>query len=180
MAPTRRPDPEKEARSILDDLNIRGVPVPVDRIAKSLGAMLRYSPLDEELSGMIYVKDGKPIIGVNALHHPNRQRFSIAHEIGHLVMHRDLITERVHVDKEFPVELRALKRDAVSALGTDIIEIEANRFGAALLVPQPFLEKELASRRFDIDDDGPIEELARQLRVSKQMLEYRIRNLPRR
>jgi len=180
MAPARRPNPEKEARSVLDRFSIRGVPVPVDRIAKNLDAVLRFSPLDEELSGMIYVKDGRPIIGVNALHHPNRQRFSIAHEIGHLVMHRDLITEQVHVDKTFPIELQALHRDAVSALGTEIVEIEANRFAAALLVPEPFLEKELASRRFDIDDEGPIDELARQLRVSKQMLEYRIRNLPKR
>jgi Zn-dependent peptidase ImmA (M78 family) len=159
---------------------IHGVPVPVDRIAKDMGATLRYSPLDDELSGMIFVKDGRPIIGINALHHPNRQRFSIAHEIGHLEMHRDLITEKVHVDKEFRIELRALRRDAASALGTDIIEIEANRFAAALLVPDFFIEKALASRRFDIDDDAPIDDLARQLRVSKQMLEYRIRNLPKR
>ncbi|SNT71932.1 ImmA/IrrE family metallo-endopeptidase [Amphiplicatus metriothermophilus] len=180
MAPARRPNPEKTAHAVLERMAIHGVPVPVDRIAKDMGATLRYSPLDDELSGMIFVKDGRPIIGINALHHPNRQRFSIAHEIGHLEMHRDLITEKVHVDKEFRIELRALRRDAASALGTDIIEIEANRFAAALLVPDFFIEKALASRRFDIDDDAPIEDLARQLRVSKQMLEYRIRNLPKR
>jgi Zn-dependent peptidase ImmA (M78 family) len=56
--------------------------VPVDRIAKGLGAQLRFSPLDEELSGMIYISDGTPIIGINSLHHPNRQRFSIGYEIG--------------------------------------------------------------------------------------------------
>lgn len=177
MALARRPNPEREAHSVLERMNVRGVPVPVDKLAKGVGAVLRYSPLDEELSGMIYVKDGRPIIGVNALHHPHRQRFTIAHEIGHLEMHRDLITEQIHVDKDFPIELRALKRDQVSALGTDIVEIEANRFAAALLAPDFFIEKALASRRFDIDDDTPIEELARQLRVSKQMLEYRIRNL---
>lgn len=180
MAPAKQPNPEKAAHAVLERMNINSVPVPVDKIAKGLGAALRYSPLDEELSGMIYVKEGQPIIGINALHHPNRQRFSIAHEIGHLEMHRDLITEKVHVDKDFPIELRALRRDAISALGTDIVEIQANRFAAALLVPDFFVEKALASRRFDIDDEAPIEELARQLRVSKQMLEYRIRNLPKR
>ena len=179
MPPARRPDPEKEANKVLDQMNIRGVPVPVDKIAKGMGAVLRYSPLDEELSGMIYVKDGQPIIGVNAMHHPSRQRFSIAHEIGHLVMHRALITDQVHVDKEFPVELYALKRDAASALGTETVEIEANRFAAALLVPEFFVEKELHAA-VDIDNDAPVEELARRLKVSRQMLEYRIRNLPRR
>jgi Zn-dependent peptidase ImmA (M78 family) len=38
---------------------------------------------------MIYISDGMPIIGINSLHHPNRQRFSIGHEIGHLVLHRN-------------------------------------------------------------------------------------------
>jgi len=33
-------------------------------------------------------------------------------------------------------------------------------------------------KEFDIDDDGPIEQLAKKFRVSKQALEYRIRNRP--
>lgn len=167
--------PEKKAQELLDRLNIRGAPVPVERIAKAVGAEVRYSPLDDELSGMIYIKDGRPIIGVNALHHPNRQRFTLGHEIGHLELHRELITEQIHVDKQFPVG--SLKRDGKSALGMDNIEIEANRFSAALLIPRDVLEQALAARPLDIDDDGPIEELARRLRVSKQALEYRIRNL---
>ena len=71
-----------EAHRVLNQFSIFAAPVPVDRIAKGLGATLQFAPLDDELSGMAYVKDGKPIIGVNSLHHPNRQRFTIAHEIG--------------------------------------------------------------------------------------------------
>lgn len=154
--------------------NIRTQPVPVEKIARSLGADLRFQPMDNELSGMIYIKDDVPIIGINALHHPNRQRFTIAHECGHLVMHKNVITSAVHVDKQFSV----LWRDTVSATGTDLMEIEANQFAAELLMPKDLIEKALADVRFDIDNEKPIEDLAKKFKVSKQALEYRIRNLP--
>jgi len=147
------------------------VPTPVEKIAKAMGAQVRYSPFDDDLSGMIYIKDGVPIIGVNSLHHPLRQRFTIAHELGHLELHREMITSKVHVDKDFPV----LMRDPKSATGTEKVEIEANQFAAELLMPEALIKQALESEPFDIDDDGPIEELAKKFRVSKQALEYRIR-----
>ena len=122
---------------------------------------------------MIYIKDGIPLIGVNSLHHPNRQRFTIAHELGHLEMHRELITSTVHVDKKFPV----LMRDSVAATGTDEIEIAANSFAAALLMPQELLEKALGTVAFDIEDSSPLDELAKRFKVSRQTLEYRINNM---
>lgn len=80
------PNPERAreaARAILRDFGVKGVPVPVERIIKARNIVLQYAPLEEDLSGMAYIKDGVGIIGVNALHHPNRQRFSAAHELGH-------------------------------------------------------------------------------------------------
>src|SRR5450759_2056384 len=99
MNTRRKIEPEKAARELLEAQGIRKAPIPVDKIAKALGVQIRYSPLDEELSGMIYIKDGIPIIGVNALHHPNRQRFTIANELGHLALHREMITSEIDVDK---------------------------------------------------------------------------------
>jgi Zn-dependent peptidase ImmA (M78 family) len=119
---------------------------------------------------MIFIKDGVPIIGVNSLHHPNRQRFTIAHEIGHLVMHRNKLSSTVHVDKIF-------ERGVLATLGSDQDEIEANRFAAELLIPRAFLEKEITDESFDIDDDRPMERLAKLFRVSRQMLEFRFQNL---
>lgn len=136
-----------------------------------MGAQVRYSPFDDDLSGMIYIKDGIPIIGVNSLHHPHRQRFTIAHELGHLELHREMITSKVHVDKDFPV----LMRDPKSATGTEKVEIEANQFAAELLMPEALIKQALENEPFDIDDDSPIEELAKKFRVSRQALEYRIR-----
>jgi len=165
--------PYIRAQKLLAQLSIKSLPTPVEKIAKALGAEVRFAPFDEELSGMIHIKEGVPIIGVNSLHHPNRQRFTIAHELGHLELHRDMITRNVHVDKEFPV----LMRDTKSSTGTEQIEIEANQFAAELLMPRLMIDQVLTGKQFDIEDDRPIEELAKKFRVSKQALEYRIRSL---
>lgn len=163
-------NPKDLAIDLLKSHNIRSSPVPVDKIAKAMGVQLKFSPLDDELSGMVFIKEGTPIIGVNSLHHPNRQRFTIAHELGHLVMHRNILENEVHVDKQFKI----LMRDNLASSGTDNIEIEANKFAAELLLPS-FLLDELLSKEFDIEDEGPLEALAKKFKVSKQMLEYRIR-----
>lgn len=126
---------------------------------------------------MIYINDNTPIIGVNSLQHPNRQRFTIAHEIAHLELHRELISGQVHVDKGFHVQFAGLNRDATSALGTEEIEIQANAFAAELLMPTAFLHQALQSKPFDIDDDAPLEELARKFKVSRQAFEFRLMNL---
>jgi Zn-dependent peptidase ImmA (M78 family) len=82
-----------------------------------------------------------------------------------------MITTRVHVDKEFP----ALMRDQRSAAGTERAEVEANQFAAELLIPRRLLDQVLAGKQFDIEDEKPLEDLARKFRVSRQALEYRIR-----
>lgn len=164
---------QKRAKELLEEHGVSAAPVPVERIAKGLEAQLRFSPLDDELSGMVYVKDGTPIIGVNALHHPNRQRFTLAHEVGHLVLHRAEITKQIHVDKGF----RMLMRNAASAAGVDEMEIEANFFAAELLMPEEFLARSLQGQSFDIDDEGAVSALAREYKVSTAAMRFRLGNL---
>jgi Zn-dependent peptidase ImmA (M78 family) len=166
-------NPRQEARKILEELEITRPPVPVEKIARHLGAQLRFSPLDGEISGMIYIKDGVPIIGINSLHHPNRQRFTIAHECGHLLLHRPLITHEIHVDKKFPV----LRRDDKSATGTEKIEIQANQFAAELTMPHVLLLAELGNNIVDIDDSALIERLAQQFKMSTDAMKIRVVNL---
>ncbi len=160
-------------QSLLNDHDVGAPPVPVERIAKSLDCELRYSPLDDELSGMIFVHEDTPIIGVNALHHPTRQRFTIAHECGHLILHKQQITKEVHVDKAFPM----LMRDSVSAAGVDEMEIEANLFAAELLMPRDLLAQALGNKPFDIDDESAVSTLARSFRVSPSAMRFRLGNL---
>jgi len=171
MAPRKKPRWDEQAEALREELGITSIPVPVERIARALGAQIRYSPLDDEISGMIFMRDGSPIIGVNSLHHVHRQRFTIAHEIAHLKLHREQLAASIHVDKTF----RILHRDEKAAMGTDQVEIAANQFAAALLVPRSILDAEFKGKTFDIDDERPLEALSKKLRVSKQTLEYRIR-----
>lgn len=163
-------DPREQAIALLTKLGITKSPVPVEKIAKHLKAQVRFSPLDDEISGMIHIRDGQAIIGINSLHHPNRQRFSIAHELGHLVLHKSMVTSQVHVDKEFPV----LMRDTKAYSGSDKIEIEANQFAAELLMPKAFLQEMLADKKFDVDDETFVESLAQRFKVSKQAMGLRI------
>jgi Zn-dependent peptidase ImmA (M78 family) len=158
------------ARSILRELGVSAPPVPVERIIKSRKIVLQYAPLDEDLSGMAYIKDGIGIIGVNALHHPNRQRFSAAHELAHHVLHAPDIRQAVHVDKG----IRVLFRDDLSALGTEPMEIEANAFASELLIPGELLAAALEGGGVDIEDEARVEALARKFRVSPSAMRFRL------
>ena len=85
------------------------------------------------------------------------------------MLHRNLLSNEVHVDKQFKI----LMRNSKSSAGTDAMEVEANKFAAELLLPEFLIGDVLAHSTFDIDDPAPLEELAKKFRVSKQML-----NLP--
>jgi Zn-dependent peptidase ImmA (M78 family) len=173
MTPQRRKAIRAHAQKLLEEHGVTSAPVPVERVAKSL-AQVRFSPLDDELSGMVYVKEGTPIIGVNALHHPNRQRFTIAHECGHLILHRAEITKGIHVDKDFPT---MLMRDSLSSAGVNEMEIEANLFASELLMPALLLASSLQDEPFDIDDEGAVTALAKQYKVSVSAMRFRLGNL---
>ncbi|WID95166.1 ImmA/IrrE family metallo-endopeptidase [Bosea vestrisii] len=158
------------ARTIIAEFPVRAAPVPVERIVKARGIVLQYAPLADELSGMAYIRDGVRIIGVNALHHPNRQRFTIAHELAHHELHPEQLREEVHLDKAF----RVMMRDDVAAQGVDLWEIEANAFAAELLMPHAFLKDVVDPVGLDLDDDERLESLARKFRVSTSALRYRL------
>lgn len=168
----KSPDPKKRAQEVLAELNITDGPVAVDYIAQKKGITVRFVPLKEDLSGIIFIKDGAVIV-VNSLHHPNRQRFTLGHEVGHFELHLKEIGSEVHVDKKF----LAFARNAKSAMGWDRKEIQANQFAAELLVPQRFLIQELRERIVDVEDEDLVSELAGKFQVSRQMMTFRIGEL---
>jgi Zn-dependent peptidase ImmA (M78 family) len=176
--PVRR----KYIRSLVDKLlvtqRIQSAPVQVENIARALGADVVYQPADDDLSGFLFrdYKQRSAIIGVNAKHHPNRQRFTIAHEIGHFLLHE---YEGFHFDgtnQGFQLRLR----DEESSKGTDDDEREANLFAAELLMPKRFLETDIA-KIVDLDllddDADSLKTLAARYQVSAQALTYRLVNL---
>jgi Zn-dependent peptidase ImmA (M78 family) len=167
MAPQKK-HAREDAHRLFEEHKIKSAPVAVERIAKSLGVRVQYAPLDGDLSGMAYIKDGVPIVGINSLHHPNRQRFTLAHELGHIRLHRVHLENQVHVDKG------SLRRDAVTATGEDDLEVEANAFASELLMPHDLLQAALDGRTIDLEDDEMISALAKRFRVSEAAIRFRL------
>ena len=118
---------------------------------------------------MSFIKNGVAVIILNLNHHPNRRRFTLAHEIGHHLLHKSYLANNVHVDK-----IVLLPRNFVSSQAKDIKEIQANAFAAELLMPEVELRR---YRAVDLNDDDLLYGLAKKLKVSVTALTYRLNNL---
>lgn len=157
----------QQANELLRSQHVSSAPVPIDRIAKAQGVHIRYAALDDGLSGMAFVRDGQRVIAVNALHHLHRQRFTIAHELAHHVLHADILANGdVHVDRVI------LHRAALAASGIDKIEIAANVFASELLMPE-FLIRQIGIV-VDMLDEAKLAALAKRLKVSVAALQFRL------
>lgn len=164
---------ETIVRELLQEHKVETPPVPVDDIARKLGAEIRYLPFKGEggISGMLFRQEKEAVIGVNSLHHPNRQRFTIAHEIGHMLLHRG---SDIYIDKTlFTFNLR----DDVSSEASNRDEIEANCFAAELLMPKQMLLSDLRGQETDLENEEDLLDVARKYRVSLQAMTFRLTNL---
>lgn len=162
---------KRKAQELLKSGKVKRVPVPVDKLARIAGASVHYEPFDGQVSGMVHRQGkGAAVIGVNSAHSTTRQRFTIAHEIGHLILHAH---EKLHVDERFPLAFR----NDESSRATQETEIEANQFAAALLMPVDFLQKEIESLPEDMEDEKAVAELARRFEVSEQAMTIRLTSL---
>ena len=156
-----------KANAVLEAAGLPGAPIPVEKVARSLGIQVRYAPFDGDISGMAFIKDGVSIIGVNNLHHPHRQRFTLAHELGHVVLHPAELERQIHLDKG------SLYRDALSSTGTSAHERTANAFASELLMPTRLMAT-VVDPRLDLEDDEAVGRLARKFRVSVAAMHYRL------
>ena len=164
-----RIDLERKAKQTLQKVGISAIPVPIERVASRLGIKIKLEDLGEECSGVLVRKRERAVIGVNWRHHSNRQRFSIAHEIGHFVLH----SGETYIDKGYSIHFRALE----SGSGTKKEEMEANAFAAALLMPTTMVREAFAQQPFDLTEDDALEMLAERFKVSTQAMTYRLMDL---
>src|SRR5689334_9596460 len=136
----------REARRVLEQHRISSAPVDVESLARKWAHVLKQS-LSEDISGML-VPLPNPIdrrhwaIVVNNSHSVVRQRFTMAHELAHLLLHG---YTAAHADRGFKVRLR----DSHSAEGRVLEEIEANNFAAELLMPEPLLRQRLQNHTIE-------------------------------
>jgi Zn-dependent peptidase ImmA (M78 family) len=172
--PVRIEAARRAAETLIERLDIRTAPVDVAFIARTLGLQIVYNDLGEDVSGLLVTKDSKAAICVREGDALVRQRFTIAHEIGHFVLrHQFEDGEHVHVDEGFKVTARSNTR----TLGHDPKEVEANQFAAALLMPSALLRPRV--KRFGVVhlQDHQVVELAREFRVSEQAMALRLNAL---
>lgn len=135
-------------------------PLDVHTLVKYLGIRLVSIPMKDEISGSLSLSEnGKEwIIKVNALHHPNRQRFTIAHELAHFARHRSL-------QAQFEDQNFFRKGDL------NVMEAEANRFAGELLMPEsPFRDR---AKLFN----GSIEAIAQHFKTSTLAVRVRAKQL---
>jgi Zn-dependent peptidase ImmA (M78 family) len=136
------------------------LPVEPIAIAKAMGIEVSATgPFDGSNvneSGHYMNRNGRPLITYNWADAPVRQRFTIAHEIGH----------HVHGDLDAPRDTS----EQFSARSRDPREIAANRFAAAMLMPAALVKHMVLEQR--VTD---LSKLAKTFGVSTAAMEFRLK-----
>lgn len=149
-------DETKKAKEVVEQilkkLEISSPPVPIEKVAEFFGVrVLRYPKFPDSVSGALLKDGGLNIIGVNENHPATRQRFTIAHELGHYLLDHD---HQAIFDDVFDKP--------------DNKEREANKFAAELLMPREILFEDVDRQEYDIPG------LANRYDVSEQAISVRL------
>lgn len=172
-------DIEKDAQDVLDTLKVNELPIPVVEVAERSGATVTKFDLGDDISGVLHIKNSKATIGYNPNEPKLRQRFTIAHELGHFIIHKHDEKDRIYLDNEnyfYPIKFRTT---IIKMSDKDFEEErEANAFAAALLMPLRLVQREIKNYNgFDVSDSKMITDLAKKFDVSTSAMCYRIFNL---
>ncbi len=114
----------------------------------------------EELSGMLALRDGRAVIGLNRGHSAGRRHFSFWHEAGHYLLHRRLLARG-------PMACAA-PLGAPSVLAR--LEREADRFAVGVLMPSQWVTRAWT-------ETPEVEAMARRFRVTRLAMLRRLREL---
>lgn len=157
---------ESITKGLLKEHGVVEPPVDVYGLIKQQGIRLYFEEMDDDDSGLLLVENGVASIAINKEHHPNRQRFTAAHELGHYMLHSKG-QDRLFVD-------RAYRRNVNSSKGLDSAEIEANSFAGNLLMPRALVK---AHANAESISDLDICLLALQFEVSEHAMTLRLAKL---
>jgi Zn-dependent peptidase ImmA (M78 family) len=143
---------------------MREVPVKVGELAKELGVDVIRSPLPPKISGLIQPSTTAPArfeIRVNKYEPPERQRFTVAHELAHFLLHRDDIGTGVVDSIMYRSSLTSRK------------EVEANKLAADIVMPTSTVSQEF-KRLGGMRTPETVDELAGIFRVSVPAMKVRL------
>lgn len=159
------------------------IAIDVFALVEDMGIELIFEPLPDGTSGLISIDENNTKIVVNENHHPNRQRFTAAHEIGHYELHRNL--RSMFLDGSFSKGIseknsnnkKTFHRDGKSHTGDNEVEVEANRYAAALIMPEELVFQEIKMLSIDLADEFDVKRLAQKFKVSEQAMTHRVGSL---
>lgn len=120
---------------------------------------VEYLPMESSQSGTLSYKDGFWVIQINQNHNKKRQRFTLAHELAHYILHKEQ-----NSDFKDAVFFRNEVRDSM--------EYIANEFASQLLMPEQNVKKVIEEE--NIRNIGDLAEL---FGVSAAAMKYRILSL---
>lgn len=152
------------ARKVLSDCKVGGPPVDLKAVLAKKGyEYLEVDTFLDSVDALFIKEDGVFYAAVNAKHHPHRQRFSLAHELGHILMKHNPSYYQSGISLDNP----PTSQKPTSA--EKMFEQEANAFAGELLVPLAMLKMEFQKTR-------DIGELAKVFFVSTAVMGIAIKN----
>lgn len=165
-------------QSIVRSFTLASAPIDLAKITKELNLKVVYSDeIPNTVSGVLDCRNAEsPLILINKNKSENHQRFSLAHEIGHYLLHS--FDGQLHMDGNMGVFFRS-SQDGITSSNKSYnlkIEREANVFAAELLMPKDLLESEVNSRYQSIDMTL-VEELSKTFAVSQVAMAIRMREV---
>ncbi|RKF32293.1 hypothetical protein BCY89_13935 [Sphingobacterium siyangense] len=164
----------KETKMFVDNLfinfNENDLPVKIEDIVKEQQIDLVYYTFEDDISGVLVLNDDSTTIGVNQGQHNVRRRFTIAHELGHFILHKDQ-------GKMFMDKILFRKNSNQYSEKQEQLEKEANNFAANILMPEKIVKKLFSESIKDFYDDLSIQKLAERFEVSASAMTYRLINL---
>lgn len=155
------PDPSEITKD-----NMYQIVPDLNAIAYDLNISIIYHDFSNDISGVFIRDKNNNYIGINEHDTPARQRFTIAHEIGHHMLHS---TDTLHYDN-IPLDVPPVVLYR-SNNNSNYNEVEANAFAAELLMPDDVIEKVI---QLGVE---VIDELANIFKVSPDAMRYRLINL---
>ncbi len=113
--------------------------------------MLAMRNLEDDVSGYIE-KMSKNIaysLVYNRTHHKHRQRFTLAHELGHYVLHKDILGDGTNDTKMYRTNPNSSHYNPNISTRH---ENEANEFASRILMPQEFIKRFLKEENVTLSD----------------------------
>lgn len=151
----------EEQRRIISDFH-HSYPIAIGNLAKSFGIVLKKATLEGNLAGEIREVDGIVTIRVNSHDVKARQRYTIAHEIAHFLLHRHLLKDGI---QDTPLYRSHLPSK---------IEREADSLAADILMPIEIVQSLMNTCSKEHKGERLYEVVAQSLEVSKIALKIRL------